>query len=252
MKLLQTREERSLKELMVSTEYPPMPGGVGRYTHNLTKELRKLGVDVLVICNDKGNGNFAGLSPNNKENSQLLFKLVSEVNPDIIHIQFEPGLYGLSFDLFDPRKSRTYLDAFYKKNKEVPIVTTFHTGYKLSQWFNPSSLIKKEGRIGKLGIPLRFFIRSWKYFMNYPMFRNLIIEKLRISHAGIMLSQYMSNLFKGGNVIYHGAEPSIFPKPSKEIARSLLFLTSSEENSISSRISNFAKRMGHFKENEFT
>jgi hypothetical protein len=27
--------------LMVSTEYPPMQGGVGRYTFNLTKALRK-------------------------------------------------------------------------------------------------------------------------------------------------------------------------------------------------------------------
>jgi glycosyltransferase involved in cell wall biosynthesis len=34
----------------------------------------------------------------------------------------------------------------------------------------------------------------------------------------------MSNLFGNGNVIYHGAEPSIFPQPSKEKARSFFSL----------------------------
>jgi glycosyltransferase involved in cell wall biosynthesis len=44
-----------MRIMMVSTEYPPMLGGVGRYTANLTKELRTLGLDVDVVCNDKGN-----------------------------------------------------------------------------------------------------------------------------------------------------------------------------------------------------
>ena len=48
---------------MVSTEFPPMPGGVGRYTFNLTQSLRQLGIKVRVVCNDKGKGDFHGLSP---------------------------------------------------------------------------------------------------------------------------------------------------------------------------------------------
>jgi glycosyltransferase involved in cell wall biosynthesis len=209
---------------MVSTQYPPMPGGVGRYTSNLTTALRKLGLEVLVVCNDKGNGDFYGLSPNNKENSQLLLKLVSEVNPDIIHIQFEPGLYGLCLDILNPKNTRTYIDFFYKINKKVPIVTTFHTGYKFSQWLGTQSFIRSEGRLGKLGIPLRLLVRSWRYFLNYNAFKNLIIEKLRISSAGIVFSYTMSNVLGGGNVIYHGAEPSINPRPSKEKARSFFSL----------------------------
>ena len=51
--------------LMVSTEYPPMQGGVGRYTSNLTRELKKIGYDVYVVCNEKGDGQFFGLSPDN-------------------------------------------------------------------------------------------------------------------------------------------------------------------------------------------
>jgi hypothetical protein len=90
----------------------------------------------------------------------LRFSLIlSQVNPDIIHIQFEPGLYGLSFDNKNSRNSMTYLDLFYKKNKNIPIVTTFHSGYKLTQWLSAASLIRKEGIIGALGIPLRLVIR---------------------------------------------------------------------------------------------
>ena len=42
-----------LKVVMVSTEYPPMKGGVGRYTYNLTKALRRLGLEVCVVCDEK-------------------------------------------------------------------------------------------------------------------------------------------------------------------------------------------------------
>jgi glycosyltransferase involved in cell wall biosynthesis len=77
---------------MVSTEYPPMKGGVGRYTSNLVKALQNLGMEVYVICNEAGIGDFSGLSPTNKQNSEVLLKIVNEINPDIVHIQFEPGM----------------------------------------------------------------------------------------------------------------------------------------------------------------
>jgi len=118
----------------------------------------------------------------------------------------------------------TYLDLFYKKNKNIPIVTTFHSGYKLTQWLSAASLIKKEGRIGTLGIPLRLVILFWKSLLTYVGLMDLLKEKLQSINAGIMLSHYMSSLLGGGKVIYHGAEPSVFPRPSKEKARSFLSL----------------------------
>jgi hypothetical protein len=42
-----------LRVLMVSTEYPPMPGGVGRYTANLTESLKRIDVDMHVASNEK-------------------------------------------------------------------------------------------------------------------------------------------------------------------------------------------------------
>ena len=214
---------------MVSTEYPPMPGGVGRYTANLTSELRKAGLDVYVVCDEKGNGQYSGLSPKNPHNSDVLLKIVNDLKPDVVHVQFEPGLYGLILDPLDPKKSGTYIDSFYTKCK-IPIVTTFHTGYSLGQWISQASLIKKSGRIGKLGIPARALVRFWKYFLNYQAFNNLNKEKLRMSRAGIVFSHYMSERLdastnddgNGGNrchVIYHGSEPAICPPLNKKEAR---------------------------------
>jgi glycosyltransferase involved in cell wall biosynthesis len=218
-----------MKLLMVSTEYPPMPGGVGRYTENLTIELRKAGLDVYVVCDEKGDGQYSGLSPKNPHNSDVLLKIVNDLKPDVVHVQFEPGLYGLILDPLDPKKSGTYIDSFYTKCK-IPIVTTFHTGYSLGQWISQASLIKKSGRIGKLGIPARALVRFWKYFLNYQAFNNLNKEKLRMSRAGIVFSHYMSERLdastnddgNGGNrchVIYHGSEPAICPPLNKKEAR---------------------------------
>ena len=229
-----------MQVLMVSTEYPPMPGGVGRYTSNLTNELRKAGIDVYVVCDEKGDGQYSGLSPKNPYNSDVLLKIVNDLKPDIVHVQFEPGLYGLILDPLDPKKSGTYIDAFYTKCK-IPIVTTFHTGYSLGQWISQASLIKKSGRIGKLGIPARGLVRFWKYFLNYRAFTNLNKEKLRMSAAGIVFSHYMSERLgnstnndadsNGGkcHVIYHGSEPALYPSPNKKEAREKFSLPQEEQ-----------------------
>jgi hypothetical protein len=43
-----------LRILMVSPEYPPINGGVGRYTYNLVQELKRHGVEVYVACDNRG------------------------------------------------------------------------------------------------------------------------------------------------------------------------------------------------------
>ena len=213
-----------MQVLMVCTEYPPIPGGIGRYTSNLTNALLKLGLDVYVVCDEKGDGQYSGLYPKNPHNSDVLLKIVNDLKPDIVHVQFEAGLYGLIWDIKNPRKVGTYIDQFYVKCK-IPIVTTFHSGpITLSQWITPSSLVKKSGKMGKLGIPLRALLRYWKYFLNYQAFNNITKETLRMSRAGIVFSHYMSKMLDhgGGNrchVIYHGSEPAIYPPLNKKEAR---------------------------------
>ena len=142
---------------MVSTEYPPMRGGVGRYTAKLVQALRKTGNGILVdvVCNEDGKGEFTGISPSNERNSDVLLKIVEEQSrPDVVHVQFEPGLYGLKLDSAKPSASRTFIDDFYYRCK-VPIVTTFHSAYTLKEWMGQAMIVKHDGRIGKLGIPLR-------------------------------------------------------------------------------------------------
>lgn len=60
--------------LLVSPEYPPMPGGIGRYTHNLKKKLIEMGFKVQVVCDKRGNGDFSGISQHNPRNSEMLLE----------------------------------------------------------------------------------------------------------------------------------------------------------------------------------
>jgi glycosyltransferase involved in cell wall biosynthesis len=215
---------------MVSTEYPPITGGVGRYTEKLTKSLRKLGIDVYVACNDAGKGDFSGLSPQNDQNSQVLLKIVDNIKPDLVHIQYEPGMYGASKNPKNLRSSgETYIDLFYKRCP-APIVTTYHTAFTLKQWLSQAELIKKSGKTKQLGIPPRFLIRLFKYSLIYRAFQNQNKEKLALSKGGIVFSQYASKLIGGGaKVIYHGAEPALATTPSKTEARKSFSLPGGEE-----------------------
>ena len=74
----------NLKIMMVSTEYPPMHGGVGRFTYNLVKFLRLCNLEVRVVSDTHGSGDYSGLSPNNKQNSELLLNIIQEYKPDIV------------------------------------------------------------------------------------------------------------------------------------------------------------------------
>jgi glycosyltransferase involved in cell wall biosynthesis len=203
---------------MVSPEYPPISGGVGRYTFNLVNELKKSDCEVLVLCDQKGYGNYRDISPSNKDLSNIILKVAQDVQPDVIHIQFEPGLYGLKLDHVNPNNSKTFLDSFYYKCN-IPIVTTFHSGYTFKEWMNQSISIKKSGRTGKFGIPVRLIVKMWQSFLNYKAFMKLNREKLQLSHAGICFSSYMTKLLGGGHIIYHGAEPAIMNTPNKNAAR---------------------------------
>jgi glycosyltransferase involved in cell wall biosynthesis len=214
-----------MKVLMVSTEYPPMRGGVGRYTAKLVQALRNTaqGIEVDVVCNEDGSGEFRGISPSNERNSDVVLKIVEESQPDIVHVQFEPGLYGLILDSRNPRLSRTFIDPLYHKCN-VPIVTTFHSAYTLREWMGQAMIVKREGRTGRLGIPARAAIKIWKHLINYKAFHDINKEKLKLSYAGISFSKYMAHKIGGGHVIYHGAEPAILPFVPKAKAREMFSL----------------------------
>jgi glycosyltransferase involved in cell wall biosynthesis len=232
------------KVLMVSPEYPPINGGVGRYTYNLVQELKRQGIKVYIVCDKPGRGDFVGLSPQNPCNSEILCDLVDKIQPDIVHIQYEPGLYGLKLHSFNPNKIYTTVDLFYEK-AQVPIITTFHSGYTLRQWMRIPEMKKEvessESRKStnnssysptpKLKCSLRTVSIYWKYLANYYAFQNQNKEKLIKSAAGIVFSNFMKTIIdvksygkintKKTWLIYHGSEPKTFGEGiSKQSARS--------------------------------
>jgi glycosyltransferase involved in cell wall biosynthesis len=211
---------------MVSTEYPPMQGGVGRYTFNLTKALRKLGFEVNVVSHKLGGAEFSGLSPTNPGNSNLLLEIVERTKPDLVHVQYEPALYGIRLDPLNPKKTSTNIDLFYKYCP-TPIVTTFHSAYPFKQWLNLITCIKDSTKRNRLSRFSKNAIVYWKMFLNYYSFHNLNREKLASSKAGIVFSNYMSKLIGGGEVILHGAEPSSSVRFSQNEARKMFNLPES-------------------------
>lgn len=204
---------------MVSVEYPPIIGGLGRYTHNLAKNLRRLRCEVYVACNEKGHGQFFGLSPKNVDNSDVLLKIVDKLHPDIVHVQYEHGSYGLKLDPLNPRKISTNIDLFYECCK-IPVVTTFHSSYNFKQWISRVEAVRTAGQTRNLGIIMEY----WKYILNYNSLHALDKLKLNQSQAGVVFSHYMARMVGGGNLIYHGAEPAVPNVPTKQAARTIFSL----------------------------
>ena len=211
--------------LMVCTEYPPMQGGIGRYTFNLVKSLLGYNVKVNVLCSAEGNGDYKGISPFEKNNSEIINDVVQKLNPDIVHIQHEQGLYNFKLNPLLPSKSKTSIDKFYSICK-VPIVSTFHTAYKFKTWMQ-SILIN-----GKDPLHLRYLYKNWTHLINYSSFKRTTSYAMSKSSAGIVLSNYMTNLVPGTQVIYHGSEPYLDIEIEQRKARGLLSLPIEDDEKI--------------------
>ncbi|MGN6347623.1 MAG: glycosyltransferase family 4 protein [Candidatus Nitrosocosmicus sp.] len=208
---------RNFSVLMVCTEYPPMQGGIGRYTFNLVKSLQKYDVKVNVLSSFEGNGDYKGISPFEENNSEIINDIVQKINPDIVHIQHEQGLYNFKLHPLIPSKSKTSIDKFYSICK-VPIVSTFHTSYDFKTWMQ-SILIN-----GKDPLHLRYLYKYWMHLINFSSFKRTTSYAISKSYAGIVLSNYMTNLVPGTQVVYHGSEPYLDIEIGKKEARRLLSL----------------------------
>lgn len=210
-----------MKILFVSTEYPPMKGGVGRYSQKLVDFLRNGGIEVCVVCNENGNGDITSISPFNRHNSDVLIKAVEEFKPDVVHVQYEPSLYGLHLDPLDPRRTSTNIESFYNDCK-VPIVTTFHSAYTFDQWMRLIIPLTST-RFGMIGTSLRMIYDYWTHIINYSSFNSLNRSKIGPCRAGIVFSKYLQNLIPGSYLIYHGSEPSVpIPKDKNEVRKMFL------------------------------
>jgi len=223
---LEEVKEGKFSVLMVCTEYPPMQGGIGRYTFNLVKSLQEYNnITVNVLCSSKGDGDFKGISPFKENNWQIICELVQKLKPDIVHIQHEQGLYNFKIHPLIPSKTKTSIDKFYFICK-VPIVTTFHTSYYFKTWMQ-SILIN-----GSDPLHLRYLYKFWKHLINYSSFKKTTSYAMSKSSAGIVLSNYMTKLVPGTQVIYHGSEPYQSIDIEQKKARKLLSLPVDENEKI--------------------
>lgn len=202
-----------------------MQGGVGRYSKKLVDSLRNEGVDVFVVCSKYGKGDFDGIYPKNKDNSKVLQKIVKEIEPDIVHVQYEHGLYGIHLDPINPKRTKTNIELFYRECK-VPIVTTFHSAYTFAQWMRLVVPLNNN-RFGRLGTFLRMAFDYWTHIVNYGSFNSLNSRKIGHNRIGVVFSKYLANLIPGSSLIYHGAEPSISPPVDRNEARKMFLLPES-------------------------
>jgi len=210
-----------MKILVISGEYPPMKGGVGRYTYNLVNALvKKRDIVVSVAISS---ANLASTSPRaskvtlypgvvkkgDKRNSDRLLKLVSETKPDIVNIQYERGLYEVDTTIKHTVWRLVHgstLERFYKKCP-VPIVSTLHTVFPKEEYrsYIKDRALRKEGRFGFLPMHLRAAVRRWVMEKRY----DLLLEVVRISDGIISPAKTIKDIVRRGTVIYHGAEPGI-------------------------------------------
>jgi glycosyltransferase involved in cell wall biosynthesis len=231
-----------MKVLVVSGEYPPMKGGVGRYTFNLAHAFaKKSNIDVSVAISAAATaaapsstlpppayatttttGAPAASRTSNKitvypgivrkgdkQNSDHLLQLVSEIKPDIVNIQYERGLYEVDTTIRHTIWRLVHgstLDRFYRKCP-VPIVSTLHTVFPEEEYrsYVKDRALRKEGRFGFLPMPLRAAIRRWVMEQRY----DLLLEVVRLSDGIISPARTIKDVVRRGTVIYHGAEPNI-------------------------------------------
>lgn len=164
-----------MKVSYIST-YPPIRCGIAYYTKSLTDALNQLGgVDFEVLANltfeKKQRPSF--VVPIWIKNKTLdiwhICKKNREAKPDIIHIQFHPGLYGnLLFSIL-----LTVAVLFTKPNKSKFIIT-FHT-------LPIPSLTKKVDRFFKTKIIKFLLKKSDKVIVHTQKMKEVLLQEFNFN-----------------------------------------------------------------------
>jgi len=122
----------NLKICMV-TPYPPRFGGIATYADELIHAINSYGCAVYVICNpDVNNGGHGGqervypvMDVEKKGWHDDVFEAIKNVDPDVVHIQHEYGLYDI-----DDEFSTDLLDLLVLLNLDrLPTAITYHSVY---------------------------------------------------------------------------------------------------------------------------
>jgi glycosyltransferase involved in cell wall biosynthesis len=124
--------------LLISAEYPPMPGGVGDYTALLAAHLAQSGAIVGVLTTGRGavrhDGDvtvYAKVPSWGWEIRDIARGMLRSFRPDIVHLQYQTGMYGMQPSVnFLPDQLVWSIPAFFVARREplreFRFVTTFH------------------------------------------------------------------------------------------------------------------------------
>lgn len=205
---------------MVSTEYPPMRGVVGRYTYNLVNALKSNNIEVQTVSNASGCGDYIGLSSIGDYNSKILSGLVEIIQPDLVHVQYEHGSYGMDLNPLKLFQPNTGLDEFYKKAK-IPIITTFHTSNGIIHGLIKS--VRRKTAASDFNYPEQSY-NFWNQIIQNYLYHRINNYLMSKSSCGIVLSNHMQKLILGTHKIFSGSESYKYQRLSQLEARQKMML----------------------------
>jgi 1,2-diacylglycerol 3-alpha-glucosyltransferase len=116
------------------TTYPPRFDGIAIYSHELIEAIRQRGHAVSIICipdlNVGGHADqedvFPVMDPEKIGWFRDVFDIILTLNPDVVHIQHEYGLYDIG-----GKFSTDLLDLLVRLNlQRIPTVVTYHSVYR--------------------------------------------------------------------------------------------------------------------------
>ncbi len=194
---------------MVTGQYPPLQGGVGRYTKNLVDALKKQ-IDVVVATDKNASETldvFCVLSRASPDNSEEILKLEKKVRPDIIHIQYESSLFETRFSTknFFQFFDKSALHKFYTSTK-TPVLTTIHGVIPQEEYDNYyENYFSWKG--GKLGFLPKRLKKQFRYKIVDQIFSRFE-EIANLSDEIINLASFSQKVMGKGKTIYIGAEPA--------------------------------------------
>ena len=120
-----------MKVFLLSSEFPPMQGGVGDYSKELGQALAALGVEVHVITSTQGDSAPEGLTVHPLIRQwgwrcwRPIIHLVRQMQPQVLHIQYQTAAYGMHPAVnFIPWQLR--LSAQLALSDRPRLVVTFH------------------------------------------------------------------------------------------------------------------------------
>jgi 1,2-diacylglycerol 3-alpha-glucosyltransferase len=129
----QRAEAISRLRICFVSPYPPRFGGIATYSHELVKGIKKRGHTVYVICNPDldagghaGQENvFAAMDPQKAGWHKDVFDVINKLNPDVVHIQHEYGLFDV-----DGKLSTDLIDLLVRLDlQRIPTAVTYHSVY---------------------------------------------------------------------------------------------------------------------------